>query len=78
DRANIDEELTRLTSHIANYREILDEGGAVGKKLDFLTQEAKREVNTIGSKCNDLQITRLVLQLKNEIEMVREQIQNLE
>ena len=78
DRANIDEELTRLTSHIANYREILDEGGAVGKKLDFLTQEANREVNTIGSKCNDLQITRLVLQLKNEIEMVREQIQNLE
>ena len=76
--ANIDEELTRLTSHIANYREILDEGGAVGKKLDFLTQEANREVNTIGSKCNDLQITRLVLQLKNEIEMVREQIQNLE
>lgn len=78
DRANIDEELTRLASHIANYREILDEGGAVGKKLDFLTQEANREVNTIGSKCNDLRITKLVLQLKNEIEMVREQIQNLE
>ena len=66
-------------SHLVEeLKKILDEGGAVGKKLDFLTQEANREVNTIGSKCNDLQITRLVLQLKNEIEMVREQIQNLE
>ena len=78
DRANVDEEITRLRGHIAHYRDIFNEGGAVGKKLDFLTQEANRETNTIGSKCNDMQITKLVLFLKNQIEMIREQIQNLE
>ncbi|MBO7156851.1 MAG: YicC family protein [Clostridia bacterium] len=78
DRANVDEEITRLRGHLAHYRDIFNEGGAVGKKLDFLTQEANRETNTIGSKCNDMQITKLVLFLKNQIEMIREQIQNLE
>lgn len=78
DRANIDEEITRLRGHLAHYADILREGGAVGKKLDFLTQEANRETNTIGSKCNDMYITKRVLFLKNQIEMIREQIQNLE
>ncbi len=78
DRANVDEEITRLRGHLAHYQDILNEGGAVGKKLDFLTQEANRETNTIGSKCNDMYITKRVLFLKNQIEMIREQIQNLE
>lgn len=78
DRANIDEEITRLRGHLAHYQDIFNEGGAVGKKLDFLTQEANRETNTIGSKCNDMYITKRVLFLKNQIEMIREQIQNLE
>ncbi len=78
DRANVDEEITRLRGHLAHYEEILNQGGAIGKQLDFLTQEANRETNTIGSKCNDMQITNRVLFLKNQIEMVREQIQNLE
>ena len=78
DRANVDEEITRLRGHLAHYQDIFREGGAVGKKLDFLTQEANRETNTIGSKCNDMYITKRVLFLKNQIEMIREQIQNLE
>lgn len=78
DRANIDEEITRLRGHLAHYQDILAEGGTVGKKLDFLTQETNRETNTIGSKCNDMYITKRVLFLKNQIEMIREQIQNIE
>ena len=78
DRANVDEEITRLRGHLAHYQDIFRDGGAVGKKLDFLTQEANRETNTIGSKCNDMYITKRVLCLKNQIEMIREQIQNLE
>lgn len=78
DKSNIDEETTRLRGHIAHYREILRQEGAGGKQLDFLTQEANREVNTIGSKCNDAEITKTVLTLKNIVEMVREQVQNLE
>ena len=78
DRANVDEEITRLRGHLAHYQDIFRDGGAVGKKLDFLTQEANRETNTIGSKCNDMYITKRVLFLKNQIEMIREQIQNLE
>ena len=57
---------------------MLDQGGAVGRKLDFLIQEFNREVNTIGSKCNDLETSRLVVDMKAEIEKIREQIQNLE
>lgn len=78
DKSNIDEEITRLNGHISHYREIMSLGGAVGKSLDFLTQEANREANTIGSKSNDMQITDNILQIKNIIEMMREQIQNLE
>jgi len=78
DKFNIDEEITRLKGHISHYREILPQESPTGKQLDFLTQEAFREVNTIGSKCNDAEITKSVLVLKNLIEMVREQVQNLE
>jgi len=77
ERSAVDEELTRLDSHLSQFREILEEGGA-GKKLDFLIQELMRETNTIGSKSNDISISRLVIQLKSEIEKIREQVQNIE
>ena len=77
DGANIDEELTRLHSHIEQFRSIATEG-VVGRKLDFLVQEFNREANTTCSKSNDVEITRLGLALKNEIEKVREQVQNVE
>lgn len=77
DKSNIDEELTRLHSHIAQFREICTEG-IVGRKLDFLVQEFNREANTTCSKSNDVEITRLGLALKNEIEKIREQVQNVE
>lgn len=78
DKTAIDEETVRLRSHIAQYRQILDLDEPVGRKLDFLTQELNRESNTIGSKCQDVAITRLVVELKSEIEKIREQIQNIE
>ncbi len=78
DRTATDEETVRLTSHLAQLREILIGGGAVGRKLDFLVQEINREINTIGSKANDLEVTGLVLSMKSELEKIREQIQNLE
>ncbi len=74
----LDEETVRLRSHIAQYRDILKLDEPVGRKLDFLTQELNRETNTIGSKCQDLDITRIVVDMKAEIEKIREQIQNLE
>ena len=77
DRTNIDEELTRLRSHIEQFRSICEEG-VVGRKLDFLVQEFNREANTTCSKSNDVTITRLGLALKNEIEKIREQVQNVE
>ena len=77
DKSNIDEELTRLRSHIEQFRSIAKEG-IVGRKLDFLVQEFNREANTTCSKSNDVTITRAGLALKNEIEKVREQVQNLE
>ena len=78
DKTAVEEETVRLRSHLAQYREILASGGQVGRKLDFLTQELNREVNTIGSKCQEVDITRLVVDIKAEIEKIREQIQNLE
>jgi len=77
DKSNIDEELTRLRSHIAQFRDICKEG-VVGRKLDFLVQEFNREANTTCSKSNDVAITKLGLALKNEIEKIREQVQNIE
>ena len=71
-------ETVRLHSHLGQLRELLAAGGAVGRKLDFLIQEFNRETNTIGSKCSDLEITRYVVDMKAEIEKIREQVQNLE
>jgi uncharacterized protein (TIGR00255 family) len=79
DKANITEELIRLKSHLDQMKAIISSGEeADGKKLDFLVQEMNREANTIGSKANDLDITRLVLKCKAEIEKIREQVQNIE
>lgn len=78
DKTAIDEETVRLHSHVGQYREILELNEPIGRKLDFLTQELNRESNTIGSKCQDVAITRLVVELKSEIEKIREQIQNIE
>ncbi len=78
DRTAVDEETVRLRSHISQLELMLAEGGAVGRKLDFLVQEMNREANTIGSKANDAVLSRLVVELKSEIEKIREQIQNIE
>lgn len=78
DRAAVDEEITRLSCHIEQGRKIISENNSAGRKLDFLVQEMNREVNTIGSKSNDLAITQKVLGLKGEIEKIREQVQNIE
>ena len=78
DKVAVDEELVRLRSHIAQMRDMLAKDGAIGRKLDFLTQELNREANTTGSKCNDVEITRMVVDIKSEIEKIREQIQNIE
>lgn len=78
DRIAVDEELVRLKSHLSQARSMLSADTAVGRKLDFLVQEFNREANTIGSKASDLEITRLVVDIKAEIEKIREQVQNLE
>jgi len=78
DRCSIDEELVRIKSHINQLKEILDMDQPIGRKLDFLIQEMNREINTIGSKANDLLITKNVIEIKSEIEKIREQIQNVE
>lgn len=78
DKLNIDEELTRLQSHLDRLEEIIVETEPVGRKLDFLIQEINREINTIGSKANDLAIANIVVDVKSEIEKIREQIQNIE
>lgn len=78
DKVAVDEETVRLRSHISQFRDMLESGVPVGRKLDFLVQEINRESNTIGSKCCDLEISRDVVDLKAEIEKIREQIQNIE
>lgn len=78
DRAAIDEELVRLSSHFAQFRHLLAQQEPVGRKLDFLVQEMNREVNTISSKASDLEIGRRVVEAKAEIEKIREQVQNIE
>lgn len=78
DKVAVDEETVRLRSHIAQLREMLSKGGATGRKLDFLIQEFNREANTIGSKCSDIEIARRVVDIKAEIEKIREQVQNIE
>jgi uncharacterized protein (TIGR00255 family) len=78
DKCSVQEELTRLRSHIAQFLNLTNENTAIGKKLDFLIQEMNRETNTIGSKANNLDITNLVVDVKTELENVREQVQNIE
>lgn len=78
DHCAIDEEITRLSTHIANMRALLEADEPVGRKMDFLVQEFNRETNTIGSKANDMRITEQVLSIKNEIEKMREQAANIE
>lgn len=78
DKVAVDEETVRLRSHISQFRDMLESGVPVGRKLDFLIQEINRESNTIGSKCSDLSIARDVVELKAEIEKIREQVQNIE
>ena len=78
DKVSVEEEITRLKSHVSQFRKLLQEPSPIGKKLDFLTQEINRETNTIGSKTSSLEVTNLVVDLKTEIENIREQIQNIE
>ncbi|MBR4893206.1 MAG: YicC family protein [Clostridia bacterium] len=78
DKITTAEETVRLSSHIKEFNSLLERGEAVGKKLDFIVQEMNREVNTIGSKCNDFETSKVVVELKSEIENIREQIQNIE
>lgn len=78
DKSSIEEELTRLKSHIMQFRNFLKENSPIGKKFDFLIQEMNREINTIGSKANCLEITNRVIEVKTEIENIREQVQNVE
>lgn len=78
DKTAVDEETVRLRSHISQLRSMLEKGGAIGRKLDFLVQEFNREANTIGSKAGDIEIVREVVDIKAEIEKIREQIQNIE
>ncbi len=78
DKSSIEEELTRLKSHISQFLELVKQSSPIGKKIDFLIQEINREVNTIGSKANCLEITNRVIEIKTEVENIREQIQNIE
>ena len=78
DKCSIEEEITRMKSHISQFLSLLDKNNSNGKKIDFLIQEMNRETNTIGSKANNLDITKYVVEVKTELENIREQIQNIE
>ncbi len=78
DKVAVDEETVRLRSHLEQMNKMLTDGGAVGRKLDFLLQEMNREANTIGSKCTDVRLARIVVDIKAELEKIREQTQNIE
>ena len=78
DKATVDEEIIRLRSHINQVRETLNLNEPVGRKLDFIVQEMNRETNTIGSKSSDIQMTNIVIDIKNILEKIREQVQNIE
>ena len=78
DKVAVDEETVRLRSHLQQMNTMLSGGGAVGRKLDFLLQEMNREANTIGSKCTDVKLARIVVDIKAELEKIREQTQNIE
>jgi uncharacterized protein (TIGR00255 family) len=78
EKVAVAEETVRLKSHISQFYDLLEAAGPIGRKMDFLTQEMNREANTIGSKAQDIQITKLVLEIKSDIEKIREQVQNIE
>ena len=78
DKVAVDEETVRLRSHLEQMNKMLTDGGALGRKLDFLLQEMNREANTIGSKCTDVRLARIVVDIKAELEKIREQTQNIE
>ncbi len=78
DKVNITEEITRFRSHLQEFEILLDSDIPIGRKLDFIIQELNREANTMGSKCNDIEISKEVIELKSEIEKIREQVQNIE
>ena len=78
DKVAVDEETVRLRSHLSQLDQMLTQGGAIGRKLDFLIQEFNREANTVGSKCSDIETARYVVDIKAEIEKMREQVQNIE
>ncbi|OGP84465.1 MAG: hypothetical protein A2Y95_12725 [Deltaproteobacteria bacterium RBG_13_65_10] len=78
ERMDVSEEVTRLSSHLAQFRDIMASGGQVGRKLDFLVQEMMRETNTIGSKANSAEVSHRVVEMKVELEKIREQVQNVE
>jgi uncharacterized protein (TIGR00255 family) len=78
DRVAIDEEMVRLDCHFSSFKNILEENNPIGRKIDFLLQEINREINTTGSKCNNADIASVVVEVKSELEKIREQIQNIE
>lgn len=78
DKVAVDEETVRLKSHIKEFKNALNSSEPIGKKLDFIVQEMNRETNTIGSKCNDIDLSKIVVEMKSLIEKIREQIQNIE
>ena len=77
-KGDVREELDRLTAHVAEARRLIEGGGAVGRKLDFLCQELNREANTLCSKSPDLELTRIGLEMKGTVDQIREQVQNVE
>jgi uncharacterized protein (TIGR00255 family) len=78
DKSDITEELVRLESHFNQFKSLIDSDEAVGRKLDFLLQEVGREVNTIGAKCQDASVSHIIVEMKSEVERLREQVQNVE
>ncbi|NLB33155.1 MAG: DUF1732 domain-containing protein, partial [Tissierellia bacterium] len=78
DKSDINEEIVRFNSHMVQLKDALESGGQVGRKLDFILQETNREINTIGSKIGNLDIIQIVIEIKNLLEKIREQIQNIE
>jgi uncharacterized protein (TIGR00255 family) len=78
DKLDISEEISRIKNHLTQFREILKQGNTIGKKLDFLLQEINREVNTVSCKSSDYAVSTLVVEMKTEIEKIREQIQNIQ
>ncbi|MDF2678147.1 MAG: YicC-like protein, partial [Bacillota bacterium] len=78
DKSDINEEIVRFKSHMNSLDISLNDGGSIGRKLDFIIQEANREINTIGSKIGNINITQIVIEVKNLLEKIREQIQNIE